>query len=201
MSWSFPVCSQLHFNHSVWQTVEWLKHRSSLHPICTSTRAKGKPPCTVLPDASVKKSIFLTHFCFGTYNQFTLCHSDKELWWDASLLFIHTTVLREQTKADWKVIFGLLVIFTLSYVCILCLSVSITVAMKAHPRWELLENAHMFYTGAGLMVLGSVFVISSFMSLGVTGTFLGKSSTHAPVPHTHALHTRPKIHSQSAKCK
>lgn len=124
MSWSFPVCSQLHFNHSVWQTVEWLKHRSSLHPICTSTRAKGKPPCTVLPDASVKKSIFLTHFCFGTYNQFTLCHSDKELWWDASLLFIHTTVLREQTKADWKVIFGLLVIFTLfMFAFCVCLSV------------------------------------------------------------------------------
>ncbi len=70
----------------------------------------------------------------------------------------------------------------------LCLSVSITVAMKAHPRWDLLENAHMFYTGAALMALGSVFVISSFMALGVTGTFLGKSSTHAPVPHTH-LHT------------
>lgn len=121
------------------------------------------------------------------------------------ITFIHTTVLLEQTKADWKVIFGLLVIFTLSYVCSLCLSVSITVAMKAHPRWELLENAHMFYTGAGLMALGSVFVISSFMALGVTGTFLGKSSTHAPVPHTHlhthALHTRPKIHSPSAKCK
>lgn len=50
---------------------------------------------------------------------------------------------------------------------------SITVAMKAHPRWELLENAHMFYTGAALMALGSVFVISSFMALGVTGTFLG----------------------------
>ncbi len=135
----------------------------------------------------MKKLIFLAHFCLGTYNQFTVCHSDKELQWDSSLLFIHTTVLCEQTKADCKVIctsgdfHSLLCLF-------LCLSVSITVAMKAHPRWDLLENAHMFYTGAALMALGSVFVISSFMALGVTGTFLGKSSTHAPVPHTH-LHT------------
>uniref|UniRef100_A0A673J872 Uncharacterized protein n=1 Tax=Sinocyclocheilus rhinocerous TaxID=307959 RepID=A0A673J872_9TELE len=37
----------------------------------------------------------------------------------------------------------------------------ITVAMKGHPP--------------ALMALGSVFVISSFMALGVTGTFLGKS--------------------------
>ncbi len=156
MSWSFPVCSQLHFNHSVWQTVEWLKHRSSLHPICTSTRAKGKPPCTVLPDASVKKSIFLTHFCFGTYNQFTLCHSDKELWWDASLLFIHTTVLREQTKADWKVIFGLLVIFTL-----LCLhSVFVCQYYSGHEGSSSLgaagERTHVLHRsrshGAGISV-------------------------------------------------
>uniref|UniRef100_A0A671PVT2 Phosphatidylethanolamine N-methyltransferase n=1 Tax=Sinocyclocheilus anshuiensis TaxID=1608454 RepID=A0A671PVT2_9TELE len=49
---------------------------------------------------------------------------------------------------------------------------SITVAMKAHPRWEPLDNAHVYYAGAALMALGSVFVISSFMALGVTGTFL-----------------------------
>uniref|UniRef100_A0A8C2CEC6 Phosphatidylethanolamine N-methyltransferase n=1 Tax=Cyprinus carpio TaxID=7962 RepID=A0A8C2CEC6_CYPCA len=50
---------------------------------------------------------------------------------------------------------------------------SITVAMKAHPRWEPLDNAHVYSAGAALMALGSVFVISSFMALGVTGTFLG----------------------------
>ncbi|KAK7134183.1 hypothetical protein R3I93_017556 [Phoxinus phoxinus] len=50
---------------------------------------------------------------------------------------------------------------------------SITVAMKGQSRWELLDNAQVYYTGAALLILGSLFVISSFMALGVTGTFLG----------------------------
>ncbi|XP_043086956.1 phosphatidylethanolamine N-methyltransferase isoform X2 [Puntigrus tetrazona] len=50
---------------------------------------------------------------------------------------------------------------------------SITVAMKAHPRWAPLEDGCVYYAGAALVALGSVFVISSFVALGVTGTFLG----------------------------
>ncbi|XP_051529526.1 phosphatidylethanolamine N-methyltransferase-like isoform X2 [Myxocyprinus asiaticus] len=50
---------------------------------------------------------------------------------------------------------------------------SITVAMKGQPRWELLDNVQVYYAGAALMALGSLFVISSFLALGFTGTFLG----------------------------
>ncbi|XP_051523266.1 phosphatidylethanolamine N-methyltransferase isoform X2 [Myxocyprinus asiaticus] len=50
---------------------------------------------------------------------------------------------------------------------------SITVAMKGQPRWELLDNVQVYYAGASLMALGSLFVISSFLALGFTGTFLG----------------------------
>ncbi|XDV45192.1 hypothetical protein PO909_013329 [Leuciscus waleckii] len=45
--------------------------------------------------------------------------------------------------------------------------------MKGQSRWEPLDNAQVYYTGAALLTLGSLFVISSFMALGVTGTFLG----------------------------
>ncbi|XP_030631124.1 phosphatidylethanolamine N-methyltransferase [Chanos chanos] len=50
---------------------------------------------------------------------------------------------------------------------------SITVAMKAQPRWEVMDNTQLFYTGAAFMAVGSLFVISSFLALGFTGTFLG----------------------------
>ncbi|TRY83768.1 hypothetical protein DNTS_025259 [Danionella cerebrum] len=55
----------------------------------------------------------------------------------------------------------------------LSLSVSFTVAMKGQSRWARLENPQVYYAGATLMLLGSLFVLSSFMALGVTGTFLG----------------------------
>ncbi|KAI7797233.1 phosphatidylethanolamine N-methyltransferase, partial [Triplophysa rosa] len=50
---------------------------------------------------------------------------------------------------------------------------SITVAMKGQPRWEALDNALVYYAGAALMAIGSLFVISSFLTLGFSGTFLG----------------------------
>ncbi|XP_056627110.1 phosphatidylethanolamine N-methyltransferase isoform X1 [Triplophysa dalaica] len=50
---------------------------------------------------------------------------------------------------------------------------SITVAMKGQPRWEALDNAVVYYAGAALMAIGSLFVISSFLALGFSGTFLG----------------------------
>ncbi|XP_056325423.1 phosphatidylethanolamine N-methyltransferase [Danio aesculapii] len=50
---------------------------------------------------------------------------------------------------------------------------SVTVAMKGQSRWDLLENLQVYYTGAALMAVGSLLVISSFLALGVTGTFLG----------------------------
>ncbi|XP_051959530.1 phosphatidylethanolamine N-methyltransferase [Xyrauchen texanus] len=50
---------------------------------------------------------------------------------------------------------------------------SITVAMKGQPQWELLDNVQVYYAGASLMALGLLFVISSFLALGFTGTFLG----------------------------
>ncbi|XP_040033135.2 phosphatidylethanolamine N-methyltransferase isoform X1 [Gasterosteus aculeatus] len=50
---------------------------------------------------------------------------------------------------------------------------SMTVAMKAQAKWEVMDRTDVFYAGAGLMVLGTVLVVSSFLALGFTGTFLG----------------------------
>lgn len=54
-----------------------------------------------------------------------------------------------------------------------CRSHSMTVAMKAQPRWEVLDRAEVYYTGVVLMAVGTVLVVSSFLALGFTGTFLG----------------------------
>lgn len=48
-----------------------------------------------------------------------------------------------------------------------------TVAMKAQARWEVMDVMVVFYAGVALMVLGTVLVVSSFLALGFTGTFLG----------------------------
>ncbi|XP_039990997.1 phosphatidylethanolamine N-methyltransferase isoform X2 [Xiphias gladius] len=50
---------------------------------------------------------------------------------------------------------------------------SMTVAMKAQARWEVMDRTDVFYTGVALMVLGTLLVVSSFLALGFTGTFLG----------------------------
>ncbi|KAJ8246496.1 hypothetical protein GJAV_G00268480 [Gymnothorax javanicus] len=50
---------------------------------------------------------------------------------------------------------------------------SITVAMKAQGRWEVLDCALVFYVGTTLLACGSALVLSSFLALGFTGTFLG----------------------------
>lgn len=71
--------------------------------------------------------------------------------------------------------------------CKICIisSVSFAVAMESQPKMELLDRVQVYYLGASLMLVGSLFVISSFLALGFTGTFLGKYcnssslSTHA----------------------
>ncbi|XP_061086978.1 phosphatidylethanolamine N-methyltransferase isoform X2 [Conger conger] len=50
---------------------------------------------------------------------------------------------------------------------------SITVAIKAKGRWEGLDSDQVFYGGAALMATGFALVLSSFLALGFTGTFLG----------------------------
>ncbi|CAL8239250.1 unnamed protein product [Gadus morhua 'NCC'] len=50
---------------------------------------------------------------------------------------------------------------------------SMAVVMKAQPRWELLDRVEVFYAGAVLMAAGGLLVLTSFLSLGFTGTFLG----------------------------
>lgn len=54
-----------------------------------------------------------------------------------------------------------------------CRSHSVTVAMRTQPRWDVLQRSEVYYTGVGLMVLGTILVVSSFLALGFTGTFLG----------------------------
>lgn len=46
-------------------------------------------------------------------------------------------------------------------------------AMKAQARLEVMEMMAVFYAGVALMVLGTLLVVSSFLALGFTGTFLG----------------------------
>lgn len=54
---------------------------------------------------------------------------------------------------------------------------SMTVAMKAQPRWEVMDRVDVFYAGTALLVAGTVLVVSSFLALGFTGTFLGTWQT------------------------
>lgn len=54
---------------------------------------------------------------------------------------------------------------------------SIMVAMKAQPRWEVMDRADVFYVGTALLLVGTVLVVSSFLALGFTGTFLGTYQT------------------------
>lgn len=49
-----------------------------------------------------------------------------------------------------------------------------TVVMKTQARWALMERTDVFYVGISLIVMGTVLVVSSFLALGFTGTFLGK---------------------------
>ncbi|KAM4715367.1 phosphatidylethanolamine N-methyltransferase [Anableps anableps] len=50
---------------------------------------------------------------------------------------------------------------------------SMTVVMKTQARWEPMERTEVFYFGISLIVVGTVLVVSSFLALGFTGTFLG----------------------------
>uniref|UniRef100_A0A452QMI7 Phosphatidylethanolamine N-methyltransferase n=1 Tax=Ursus americanus TaxID=9643 RepID=A0A452QMI7_URSAM len=48
-----------------------------------------------------------------------------------------------------------------------------TQAMLSQPKMESLDNPTAYRTGLALLGVGSAFVISSFLALGFTGTFLG----------------------------
>ncbi len=61
--------------------------------------------------------------------------------------------------------------------CFLFAFLSMTIAMKAQARWELLDRTDVFYISVTLMVLGTLLVVSSFLALGFTGTFLGRYQT------------------------
>ncbi|XP_042363879.1 phosphatidylethanolamine N-methyltransferase [Plectropomus leopardus] len=50
---------------------------------------------------------------------------------------------------------------------------SMTVAMKAQARWDVMDRMDVFYAGIALMVVGTLLVVTSFLALGFTGTFLG----------------------------
>lgn len=46
--------------------------------------------------------------------------------------------------------------------------------MKAQARWEVMDRVEVFYAGVLLIASGILFVVSSFLALGFTGTFLGE---------------------------
>ncbi|KAM8888460.1 phosphatidylethanolamine N-methyltransferase [Synchiropus picturatus] len=50
---------------------------------------------------------------------------------------------------------------------------SMTVAMKAQARWDVMDQTCVFYAGVVLIVTGTILVVTSFLALGFTGTFLG----------------------------
>lgn len=66
-------------------------------------------------------------------------------------------------------------------VVVICFFCSMTVAMKAQPKWEVMDRTDVFYAGVALMVLGTVLVVVSFLALGFTGTFLGGYQTQCQI--------------------
>lgn len=59
--------------------------------------------------------------------------------------------------------------------------------MLSQPKMESLDNPTAYRTGLALLGVGSAFVISSFLALGFTGTFLGKTPREPGGPeHTHS---------------
>uniref|UniRef100_A0A3P9J658 Phosphatidylethanolamine N-methyltransferase n=1 Tax=Oryzias latipes TaxID=8090 RepID=A0A3P9J658_ORYLA len=50
---------------------------------------------------------------------------------------------------------------------------SVTVAIKTQARWEAMDRTAVFCCGVALLGLGTTLVVSSFLALGFTGTFLG----------------------------
>ncbi|GAB0196510.1 phosphatidylethanolamine N-methyltransferase isoform X1 [Grus americana] len=48
-----------------------------------------------------------------------------------------------------------------------------TEAMKSQPKLEGLDCHWAYYSGLAILAVGTLFVISSFLALGFTGTFLG----------------------------
>ncbi|XP_078794153.1 phosphatidylethanolamine N-methyltransferase isoform X3 [Oryzias latipes] len=50
---------------------------------------------------------------------------------------------------------------------------SVTVAMETQARWEAMDRTAVFCCGVALLGLGTTLVVSSFLALGFTGTFLG----------------------------
>ncbi|XP_041942067.1 phosphatidylethanolamine N-methyltransferase isoform X2 [Alosa sapidissima] len=50
---------------------------------------------------------------------------------------------------------------------------SITVAIKGQPKCAMMDRWELFQVGVAVMAAGSLLVLSSFVALGITGTFLG----------------------------
>lgn len=46
--------------------------------------------------------------------------------------------------------------------------------MKSQPKLEGLDCWWAYYMGLAVLAVGTLFVITSFLALGFTGTFLGK---------------------------
>lgn len=58
--------------------------------------------------------------------------------------------------------------------------------MLSQPRMQSLDNPAAYHVGLALLGVGGVFVFSSFLALGFTGTFLGKTLSvggQGPAPH------------------
>lgn len=51
---------------------------------------------------------------------------------------------------------------------------SFTEAMLQQPRMDSLDTAVVQHLGLALLAMGILFVVSSFLALGFTGTFLGE---------------------------
>ncbi|XP_078273822.1 phosphatidylethanolamine N-methyltransferase isoform X1 [Rhinoraja longicauda] len=123
-------------------------------------------------DISVMADIF--SYCDWTnlkFNLAILAVAFNPLFWNIVGQWEHRT--RSLTK-----LFGSP--FTACYsvaVVILLLNVhrsySFTEAMKIQPKLQLLDSPAGFCMGSGLLLVGTIFVMSSFFALGFAGTFLG----------------------------
>lgn len=106
-------------------------------------------------------------------------------WFVAAVLSIAFNPLFWNLVARWEHrTRSLTHIFGSSYTACYCLAAAILLlnflrshcfveAMKGQPKLEILDCAPGYYAGLSLVAIGSLFVISSFLALGFTGTFLG----------------------------
>lgn len=97
--------------------------------------------------------------------------TSEMFWVTAKSINFHLHIIITDTRQNNVFWWCNLNMCSCCFICIFFLSM--TVAMKSQARWEVMDRTDVFYIGTGLIVVGTSLVVSSFLALGFTGTFLG----------------------------